>query len=94
MRKHFTYILTLLICYSCSEKRNEWKVERNATIFFGSEKNVKFELTYYKNGDSLTYKYENQIDTSKTIYIRKNTDSDSLLWLWEFEKFIKINKTF
>ncbi|MEP0213903.1 MAG: hypothetical protein ABJD66_11845 [Cellulophaga sp.] len=91
MRNLLTYILTFAICFGCSEKDTEWNSEKNATIFFGSEpKNEKFTLTFNKTDKSLNYKYVNQIDTSKTISIRKSTDSDSLLF--GFEKFIKTNK--
>ena len=63
----------------------------NATIFFGSEpKNEKFNLTFNKTDNSLNYKYVNQIDTSKTILIRKIIQSDSLLF--GFEKFLKTDK--
>lgn len=63
----------------------------NATIFFGSKpKNEKFTLTFNDSDNLLNYKYVNQIDTTKTITIRKIKDSDSLLF--GFEKFIKNNK--
>tara|TARA_R110002012_G_scaffold179482_1_gene345113 strand:- start:508 stop:963 length:456 start_codon:yes stop_codon:yes gene_type:complete len=83
--------LTLTICFGCSEKNTEWKSEKNATIFFGSKTKIeKFTLTFNKTDKSLDYKYVNQIDTSKTISIRKSIDSDSLLF--GFEKFKKTNK--
>ncbi|WP_146105155.1 hypothetical protein [Nonlabens arenilitoris] len=63
----------------------------NATIFFGSEsKNEKFNLTFNKTKNSLNYKYVNQIDTSKTIFIKKIIQSDSLLF--GFDKFVKTSK--
>ncbi len=79
------------ICFGCSEKNIEWNSEKNATIFFGSEsKNEKFTLTFNKTDKSLNYNYVNQIDTTKTILIRKVTGSDSLLF--GFEKFIITSK--
>lgn len=90
MRKHLTYILLFIFCFGCSERNTEWKTERNATIFFGSEpKNEKFTLTFNKTDKSFNYKYVNEIDTTKTILIKKITGSDSLLF--GFEKFIKTN---
>ena len=86
MKKHFIYILTLFICFSCSEKNTQWKAERNATIFFGSEKDEKFELSFIKNGELLSYKYVNQIDSTKTIFIKKTTNSNSIFW--GTEKFV------
>lgn len=83
--------MTLTICFGCSEKNSEWSIEKNATIFFGSEpKNEKFTLTFTEKGKSLNYKYVNRVDTTKTITIRKIRNSDSLFF--GFDKFIKSNK--
>ena len=91
MRNLLTYILIFTLCFGCSEKNTEWKSEMNATIFFGSEpKNEKFYLTFNKTDNSLNYKYVNQIDSLKTISIRKIIQSDSLLF--GFEKFLKTDK--
>ncbi|SIR26740.1 hypothetical protein [Maribacter ulvicola] len=91
MRKLLTYILIFTFCLGCSEKNTKRKSEINATIFFGAKsKNEKFNLTFDKTDNSLNYKYVNQIDTSKTILIRKIIQSDSLLF--GFEKFLKADK--
>ncbi len=91
MRKLFTYILVIFICFSCSEKNTEWTSTRNSTIFFGSEpKKEEFKLTFNKTDKSLNYKYVSQIDTSKTIFIKQLADSDTLLF--GHEKFIKTDK--
>ncbi|NEV95030.1 hypothetical protein G3567_12875 [Psychroflexus sp. YR1-1] len=91
MTKHFTYILIFTIFFGCSKNDTEWSSEKNATIYFGSEpKNEKFTLTFNKTDKSLNYKYVNQIDTTKTITIRKIRNSDSLFF--GSGKFIKNDK--
>lgn len=84
--------MTFTICFGCSENNSEWSAEKNATIFFGAEpKNEKFNLTFSKKENSLSFKYVNQIDTTKTIEISKIIDADTLLF--GFDKFLKTNQT-
>jgi len=80
-----------VICFGCSENKTEWSAEKNATIFIGAEpKNEKIKMTFNKTENSLNFKYVNQIDTEKTIEIRKIIDTDTLLF--GFDKFIKTDK--
>ncbi|WBX70342.1 hypothetical protein [Tenacibaculum retecalamus] len=91
MKKNFAFILIFTICFGCSESNPGWNKEMNATIFFGAEpKNEKFKLTFNKTGNSLSYKYVNQIDSSKTITIRKLIDADTLFF--GIDKFLKTDK--
>ena len=91
MRNILKSILIITICLGCSEKKTEWKSEMNATIFLGPEpKDEKFNLTFNKTDKSLNYKYVNQIDTSKTILIKKIIKSDTLIF--GFERFLQTDK--
>jgi hypothetical protein len=83
--------LIFTFCFGCSDKYYEWKSEINAKIFFGAEpKNEKFNLTFKKTKKTLNFRYVNQIDTTKTIAIRKIINSDTLPF--GFDKFLKNNK--
>jgi len=87
LKKIFAFILTFTICFGCTEKKSEI----NASIFFGTDpKNEKFNLTFNKTEKSLNYKYINQIDTTKTISIRKIINSDSLRF--GYQKFLKTDR--
>ncbi|TBN02624.1 hypothetical protein EYD45_10855 [Hyunsoonleella flava] len=89
MKFYCIYILIFSIFFNCSEKDINWKTERNAIIFFGSEpKEEKFILTFNRNGDSLNCRYVNHIDSSKVISIRKIKDS----LFFGFEKFTNRNR--
>ncbi|GAA3642237.1 hypothetical protein [Flavivirga jejuensis] len=91
MKKLITSILIFTLCLGCSDEKTEWQIERNAIIFFGCKlKNEKFTLSFKQTNKSLNYEYVNEIDSSKTIFIKKLKDSNSLLF--GGEKFIKTDK--
>jgi len=91
LRKVTYFILVFFICSNCSEEKTEWKTEREVSIHFGGKpKDEKFNLSFKKKEDLLTYNYVSQIDTTKNINITIRKDLDSLFF--NFDKFLIFDK--
>ncbi len=78
--KRILSLIILLTFINCSEKNKKESAERNAFIYTSENpKEEIFDFKIDKKKDFATYKYVNQKDTSKTIFL-KFTKEKKIFW--------------